>query len=117
VLEIDAQLQMRRGGDAEMQRALASGSRYVMPYLILNVRRSHLVQDAVDALSVYSMDDGSRAAGSRAGLDEEEQDLQQGGMTEFKKTLKVGCLYNAMYYNACSISRQRVALTALLIYY
>jgi hypothetical protein len=90
VLEMDAQWQMRVGGEAELARARASGSQFVMPYLVLNIRRSHLVQDAIDALSVYSMPEAgtTSSSSSRGGLGESDE-LMQAGITEFKKPLKV----------------------------
>ncbi|CAM9721303.1 unnamed protein product [Ectocarpus fasciculatus] len=57
ILEIDAARQMREGTESEMQQAVATGSRYVIPYLVIRVRRSHLVEDAINQFA--AQDDGS----------------------------------------------------------
>lgn len=48
VLELDASVQMRRGISQEYNNALASGSEYMVPYLVLRVRRSHLLIDTLN---------------------------------------------------------------------
>lgn len=40
-----------------MQQAVATGSRYVIPYLVIRIRRSHLVEDAINQFA--AQDDGS----------------------------------------------------------
>lgn len=57
ILEIDAARQMREGTESEMQQAVATGSRYVIPYLVIRIRRSHIVEDAINQFA--AQDDGS----------------------------------------------------------
>lgn len=57
ILEIDAARQMREGAESEMQQAVATGSRYVIPYLVIRIRRSHIVEDAINQFA--AQDDGS----------------------------------------------------------
>jgi hypothetical protein len=57
ILELDAARQMREGTESEMQQAVATGSRYVIPYLVIRIRRSHIVEDAINQFA--AQDDGS----------------------------------------------------------
>ena len=57
ILELDAARQMREGRESEIQQAVATGSRYVIPYLVIRIRRSHIVEDAINQFA--AQDDGS----------------------------------------------------------
>ncbi len=51
VLQLDAQSQMHRGVEAELLTAILSGQPHLVPYLILRVRRSHIIQDTMGQLA------------------------------------------------------------------
>jgi hypothetical protein len=57
VLEIDANVQMRQGIEAEHANALASGSTYMSPYLVIRVRRDHIVEDTINHFVIISEND------------------------------------------------------------
>ena len=52
ILEKDALIQMRDGYRRDMQIAILSGQRSFMPYLVLPVRRDHIVEDTIMYLSL-----------------------------------------------------------------
>lgn len=47
VLELDAELQMRLEVEEEFATALSSGARFVIPFLILRVRRDYIIPDTL----------------------------------------------------------------------
>lgn len=57
ILEIESARQMQEGRDSEMEQAVATGSRYVLPYLVIRIRRSHMVEDAINQFA--AQDDGA----------------------------------------------------------
>jgi hypothetical protein len=54
VLQLDAQSQMHRGVEAELLTAILSGQPNLVMYLILRVRRSHIIQDTMGQLARLS---------------------------------------------------------------
>ena len=57
VLECDANLQMRRGMDQEIQQAIMAGQRYVTPYFVLRVSRERIVLDTLSQIMLYEESD------------------------------------------------------------
>ena len=56
ILEMDATIQMRQEINNEVSHAYASGAQYIMPYLILRVRRDCIIQDTLSQM--LGFDDG-----------------------------------------------------------
>lgn len=54
VLELDANVEMRQIVNQEYDQAVASGSRYMIPYLVLRIRRSHIMEDTLNHFVVHS---------------------------------------------------------------
>eukprot|EP00602_Paraphysomonas_sp_CaronLab_P008247 CAMPEP_0185019840 /NCGR_PEP_ID=MMETSP1103-20130426/2420_1 /TAXON_ID=36769 /ORGANISM="Paraphysomonas bandaiensis, Strain Caron Lab Isolate" /LENGTH=687 /DNA_ID=CAMNT_0027550361 /DNA_START=26 /DNA_END=2086 /DNA_ORIENTATION=+ len=57
VLELDAAVQMRQGIHQEYEDAIASGSRYMSPYLVLRVRRDQIVMDTINHFVIFADSD------------------------------------------------------------
>ena len=51
ILELEANSQMRREMEHEVQLAMFTGQRYVMPYFVLRVSRQNLVLDTLTQVS------------------------------------------------------------------
>lgn len=52
-MNLDAVDQMRAEIEDEMQFALAGGQSTIRPYLILQVRREHIIVDTIQRLALY----------------------------------------------------------------
>jgi E3 ubiquitin-protein ligase HERC3 len=57
IIELDANVQMRQGMHQEYEEAVASGSQYMSPYLVLRVRRNQIVADTVNHFVAISPND------------------------------------------------------------
>jgi E3 ubiquitin-protein ligase HERC3 len=57
IIELDANVQMRLGMHQEYEEAVASGSQYMSPYLVLRVRRNQIVADTVNHFVAISEND------------------------------------------------------------
>ncbi|CAE7797574.1 Herc4, partial [Symbiodinium microadriaticum] len=57
VLELDAAVQMRQGMHHEYEEAVASGSQFMSPYLVLRVRRDNVVMDTLSHIVAFSDSD------------------------------------------------------------
>eukprot|EP01041_Mallomonas_annulata_P010022 gene10022-20866_t len=57
ILEMDSQYQMRQEIDQEMFHALSHGQQYMMPYLVLRIRRQEILADTLSQMMFFEEKD------------------------------------------------------------